>query len=241
MSSRLARALAYPYDRPNGSFVMSVARGVQPFDMADISERTPVIVAGSNAAPSRLADKYAADQEAFIPVQNGLLRDFSPVYSCHFSAYGSVPATMTHDPGGQSHIHVVWLTESQLAIMHQTESLGQNYRFALLEDIELSLDGGPVLERCAAYLSLKGALHKDGEPIRLAELDSGKSRFTALNQTEIQNYCRALLDPKKNLERFVMENIDDPAVRRDRIAQLRHYGDAVSCPKATTLAGQELK
>lgn len=214
---------------------MTIGEGVQPFEMTDAHDRVPVIVAGSNAAPSRLADKYTHCRQTEVPVQEALLRDYSPVYSCHFSAYGSVPATMAYDPGSHSRIHVVWLTAGQLTIMHETESLGRNYRYAMLEDITLTLEGGQILESCSAYLSLKGALLKDDRPVRLADFKTQESRFTALNQTDIQDYCRSILEPQKSLQQFVMENIDNPAVRRDRIAQLRHYGGVLSCPSARTV------
>ena len=232
---RLNRALAYPYERPAGSFLMTVNAGIQPFKMIDTHNRAPVIVAGSNAAPSRLADKYRDCRQAAIPVQDALLHDYSPVYSCHFSAYGSVHATMEYDPGSHSRIHVVWLTAEQLDLMHETESLGENYRYAMLEKITLVLAGGQKLENCSAYLSLKGALLKDGRPVRLAAFETQGSNFQSLSQTEIQNYCCSVLAPQKSLQQFMMENIDDAAMRRDRINQLRHYAGEPSCPSARTV------
>lgn len=234
---RFARALDYPYERPSRSFMICMKNGILPFQMPTADKRTPVIVAGSNAAPSRLLDKYDGGSQTVIPVQHARLRDYSAVYSCHFSAYGSVPATMEQDLGSESQIHVVWLTADQLTIMHETESLGQNYRFAMLENISLDLDGGQRLDSCAAYLSLRGALRKDGSPVRLAEFETSGSRFNALTQEDMQNFCRSVLTPDIPLRRFVMENIEDPAVRRDRIAQLRHYGGVPSCPSARTLIG----
>ncbi len=214
---------------------MTVRKGIQEFRPDATDSRHPVIVAGSNAAPSRLLAKYGGDLSASIPVQAAIIENYSAVYSSHFSTYGSVPATMEHDPGCQSHIHVVWLDGLQLEMMHETESLGTNYRYGLLEDLSLRLDDGQQLDSCAGYLSLRGPLRVNGRPTRLNDFISKNSTFLSNSQADMQEFCRSVLAPEKPLREFVLENIRDPVLRRDRMDQLRQYAGHPSCPAAKTI------
>ena len=216
-------AKRYPFDAPNGSylFVAGVARPLDDLDL--IADRMAVIASGSNGASGRLKQKFGTSpDQPPIPVTRARLDGFSAAYSAHFATYGSIPATLHHEPARTAEVAVTWLTPAQCEAMHATEAIGVNYGFYRLGGLELAhLHGGKSTE-AYAYLSLHGALHLDGEPARLADLP----------QPVVLERARALLAPALALDQFIAEIIDDPAIRDRRKAELRVHGRPIRYDRA---------
>jgi len=234
-----ARAKAYPFAPPTQSYVLVGDRSHAVVDASDeglatavregggdpgrlAEPRTPVIAWGSNASPTRLAEKFGdLGAAAVIPVLYAELRDFAVVHSAHLSAYGSVPATGQRAPGARSKVFVAMLTDAQLDRMHSTEAIGRNYGFYRLDGLRLAFEGGHVADTACAYLSLHGCLDVDGENVALAAVEAEGVPFRSLDQVAVLSLVRDRLAPGTRLDDFIHETVTDESLRARRIAILR--------------------
>lgn len=183
----LRRAREYPYRAPPHSYLYDAAAKNRwrplPSDPALLAGRTPVLAAGSNRAPERLAQKFGAlFPDARIPVTRAHLAGFDSVYCAHVTSYGAIPATLHPSPGTVVTLHVTWLDEAELLCMHETEQPGVNYHFVRMRGLDLALDDGSRVETAYAYLSVHGALLEEGAPIALAAIEARARRFAARDQ-----------------------------------------------------------
>jgi hypothetical protein len=192
-----------------------------------------VLAAGSNQSHEQLARKYAG-HEAFkgtvIPAWRGRLHGFDTVYAAKFTGYGSVPATFQHSPGAAVTVFVQWLTPGQLQRMHETEG---GYDYDRLTGIRIALDRGGALTEAFAYSSSTGCLAVDGSHVALAEIAAEGRRFRSMTQHEILVAMRDRLAPGTALETFIVENLDDPALRARRAAELVRTALPLGFPRET--------
>ncbi len=208
-------AKRYPFERPDGPYLF-VAGTTRPLDdLGLLADRLAVIASGSNGAPGRLKQKFGdSPDQPPIPVTRARLDGFSVAYSAHFAIYGSIPATLLHEPCRAAEVAITWLTRAQCEAMHATEAIGVNYGFYCLAGLDLAHHHGGTATEAHAYLSLHGALHLDGEPARLADLP----------QPAVLDRARALLAPTMALDPFIAEIIADPSIRERRKSALRAHG-----------------
>jgi hypothetical protein len=183
----LRRAREYPYATPPHSYLYDATSASRwrplPPDPALFAARTPVLAAGSNRAPERLAQKFEALLPgARIPVTHAHLTGFDSVYCAHVTSYGSIPATLHPSPGTTVALHVTWLDDEELLCMHETEQPGVNYRFARLTGLDLMLENGTRIETAYAYLSVHGALLDHGKPVALKAIAAHARRFASRDQ-----------------------------------------------------------
>jgi len=214
-------AMTYPFGAPKGSYLLCVdgprwLNGALP----DLTGRTPVLASGSNRSPERLLAKFSGFLNASIPVTAVEVAGADAVYSPHFSAYGAIPATLHPAPGAIVCLYATWLTETQLARMHETEALGQNYDFARLDGLEANLEDGTKMNRVHAYIGRRGALSVDGRPVALTAVQARGRTFPAMTQGQIQAHARDRLATNKGVRAFVGENIADADARRGRTERL---------------------
>ena len=233
----LALAKAYPFEAPGRSYLFRDGRaaaleGAAPETFAG---RTAVIAHGSNRAPEQLRRKYGTAAE--IPVTRAWLADHDVVYSAHVTRYGSVAADLRHAPGVRACVYLTWLTEAQLARMHETELGGENYRYGVLERIDLTLEAGPAggLIEAHVYLSARGCLAEAGRPRGLAAVESEGRRHGALAQEEALEAVRARHRAREALEDFILANVRDPARRTALIAEMRAQALPPSAPNFRAL------
>ena len=213
------RALAYPYDVPERSYVIHAGEvsdvGCDGC-LGDLSDRTPVLAVGSNQSPSALAWKFSLPEDGPVPVVRVRLKDFDSVYCAHFAGYGSVPATLHQAPGTTVTLFVNWLNAAQLARMHETEIRRGNYVYGHLDGVEMETEFGPKLTRIGMYLATFGALTLDGSPVALAEVKAEGRRHPALGQRDLLARLVARIAPDVSIEDFVQRNMDDEAERLRR-------------------------
>lgn len=165
---KLARALGYPFDIPEHSFVYENGE-VRAFeDASERDGRIPVIACGSNRAPKQIAWKYRAEENSKIPVERAWLADFDVVHVAHLTHYGSVAATLQHVGAMRVEVSINWLTEDQLTLMHETESIGSHYHYARLDKIDLDAEIGGRLDSAFAYATILGCLSVSGNLAGLA-------------------------------------------------------------------------
>lgn len=235
LEARIAQAKAYPFPRHDHCFLFQdgAALRLPPEAACDTAGRVPVLAAGSNQSHEQLARKYAG-REAFkgtvIPAWRGRLHDFDTVYAAKFTAYGSIPATFQHSPGAAVTVFVQWLTPAQLERMHETEG---GYDYDRLTGIRVSFDRGGELTEAFAYSSSTGCLSCDGDHVGIAEIAAEGRRFRAMTQHEILAAMRDRLAPGKALETFIVENLDDAALRAARAAELVKTALPLRFPRVT--------
>ena len=235
----VARAKAYPFAPPAQSYVLVGHRSVPLTDSSEealakavragggdpgrlAKPRTAVIAWGSNASPTRLAEKFGDFRaDAVIPVLRSELRDFAVVHSAHLSAYGSVPATGRRAPGARAKVFVALLTDAQLDRLHSTEAIGRNYGFYRLDGLRLAFEGGGESDAAHAYLSLHGCLDVDGDCVALAAVEAEAVPFRTLDQIAVLSLVRDRLAPGSPLDDFIHETVTDEGLRARRIAVLR--------------------
>ena len=228
----LALAKAYPFAAPGESYLFRDGAASALNDVAPevFAGRTAVLAHGSNRSPDQLRRKYGTAAE--IPVTRAWLGDHDVVYSAHVTQYGSIAADLRHAPGVRACVYVTWLTEVQLARMHETELGGENYRFGVLERIDLTLEMGPAegLRETHVYLSSRGVLAAEGRPQGLAAVESEGRRHGELPQHGALEDVRARHREHEPLDRFILANVRDPARRKGLIAEMRAHALPPSAP-----------
>lgn len=233
--ARLAHAKAYPFAAPDRSYLF-VDGATRPLDRhPDLAGRTPVIACGSNRAPAHLARKFAHHPNTVIPVERATLAEFDVVYSAHITRYGSIPATLIPSPGTRVALSLTWLDDRQLAVMHETEGPGENYDYVCLERLALVTEAGHALAAASVYRSRHGALLEGGAPVALAAFTAQGRRFRARDQVAVQRLVHdrlALGAAAGSLDRFILESIEDDALRRRRIDDLRADARPLAWPDA---------
>ena len=256
-AEKINRALAYPFDVPSHSYLyvggralplvaldeadlwsstVRVPRGertvaeLQPDQgggKARLSDLVPILASGSNASPRRLNEKFGVLDNAIIPVLYGRVDHLCPVYSAHITRYGSVSATLQWSEGASSKLCCLFLPPALLDTMHRSEFVGRNYGYFRLRNGAFQMEAGETVASPHAYLSLWGCLLLENRPVRLAALQSGKSPWQALSQTDVMARVRSLVVPEQSIDDFILSNIIDDALRLKRIRYLstHHAGD----------------
>jgi hypothetical protein len=168
----------YPYaritDRLLGDSVVTLPDGsrVRVGDLlADLEIRgrfdtsiRPVIGYGSNASPETLDRKFERRSfggHAVIPTIKGTLRDYDVVFSPHFVANGSMPATLVPARGTTTTVWVNWLNRAENARMNESEGAGSLYAVGKLKGVDLRMPG-PAVASPSVYIDCFGALTLDG-------------------------------------------------------------------------------
>ncbi|MGB0630679.1 MAG: hypothetical protein ACPGRZ_08290 [Alphaproteobacteria bacterium] len=222
MSDPVAHAKTYPFPVPGRSYVF---RNGKPVDMPaegfDRDGRTPVLAAGSNQSHEQLARKYSVlPGHVEIPVQKALLENFDSVYAAHLAGYGSVPSTFYPSVGTRVTTYILWLDDSQLNRMHETE---RNYTYDRLDTVTVEIDDdGEVLREAHAYTAKVGCLNYEGSPVALQEIDAQGRWLPAMTQPEILDVVRSRLAPGRDLDEFIRAHIEDEEIRHARTAALSH-------------------
>jgi hypothetical protein len=184
----LSRALDYPYATPDRSYLYRDGEAHElPGGGPDLSDRTPLLSYGANAAPEALARKLASLPGVELPVRRAELEGYDVVYSAHLSPYGAVPATLLESPGTVAPVFVLHPTAGQRALLTASEP---NYDLVEVNGI-------------AAYRSKHGCLELDGSPVALAAVHSAGRTLPELDEPAVLERVRAHLEPQLSLERFV--------------------------------------
>jgi hypothetical protein len=239
----LRLAKGYPYAAPVGSYfyrdgnseALTAEAAGAAVEAALKARRIPVIAHGSNRAPEQLHRKFGhlsgADSE--IPVTRAWLVDHDVVYSAHMTRYGSISSTLHEAPGTRVQIYVSWLSEAQLPRMHETEIGAGNYGYGRMTDIELTVEGGPVLREAFAYLSVHGCLADPGQaaaPLALAAVPAERRLHREVDQEGALGVLRAGHHPEDALDAMILANIRNVEQRRRLIEALQHAAVPWSVP-----------
>jgi len=240
----LDRALAYPYPRLPGSFVLvgetaylyaevgpdplrtgsllvnGKTVAVADFLPASDEPRVAVLAYGSNASPAQLRNKYRDAGPVVMPTLRAEISDLDVVYAPFIAYYGSVPATLAVAPGTRTEAWVQLLTESQLERMHASEARGVHYDYGRLTGPSAEIEGEYRPDALFAYWTCRGALADEGGPIPLASVPTVGRKRRGLSQIEVQAWTRDLLGAQEDLASFVRCGIESPEERARRTATL---------------------
>lgn len=176
--------------------------------------RTPVLCYASNTSAEALARKFAREHDdVVIPVVEGTLRDFDAVFSAHISSYGSIPATLQRSPKTELRVFMLTMTDHQLEIMHRSEG---PYEFVELDELELTLGGSAIRRSAHTYISKNGAVSINNSEMALSTLTAEHRRYSALTELEVLSWMRDELLPEAEIDQFILEQILDSGVRKQR-------------------------
>jgi hypothetical protein len=177
--------------------------------------RFPVLASGSNMSPERLAEKYPYLSEP-IAVVRARVQDFDSVYAAHVTSYSAIASTPFPSPGTVAHLAVLWLREQEILAMHETEALGNHYAYGRFDGIDIQLESGERLTSAFTYVTLRGALTRDGVPIPLAALSADNRRWPALDESAVLALVRDRLEPGTDLDDFIRASCEASALRLKR-------------------------
>ena len=231
--SEVDRAYKYPYDAPEGGFVLANGQLLHldqaQLDLLDedphngvLAGRTPVLSVGSNRAPVQLLRKFGPD--SFLPVTPARLHDCDITHAAILGYYAAVPCTAFPSSGTIVDLNVAWLDDGQLAQMHRTEGINVAYDFVLMETVEhqFTVRPGPVF----GYAARAGVLDcGDGEPGGLSAIPAHGRKFRTLTQDEANAKIRqlAMIDDKRSMKQFIVEMQANKSQRETVIERLRPH------------------
>ncbi|PCI78797.1 MAG: hypothetical protein COB20_06230 [SAR86 cluster bacterium] len=114
--------------------------------------------------------------------------------------------------------------------MHKTESVGKNYRYSRLDNLNLFCEEKGQIATAYCYVSLLGNLQDKGAPIAVAGIEATPPPPLQLDQTSIQEKVLAEIAPELSVTEFVFSNISNSQLRRDRVDLIKRNAKAFSYP-----------
>jgi hypothetical protein len=232
----IAQALAYPWARPLGSYLlkgdelealaaMSPQRREEILDRftAAGSGRLPVLSIGSNAAPETLRRKLAhftAAEDRAVLALTGHLHEFDVGVAAQPTMYGSMPATLFPSPGTAVRATILWVTPAQFTQLAWSEI---TYRLGSLRarfDVDETAAG---FEEVLVFVSRFGAFCPDGEPVALAAIPASGRTAPELSQEQLlDRVAKLALGPGADAEALVRAIFQDPGQVAPKIAATVH-------------------
>jgi hypothetical protein len=222
-------ALLYPWERPDGSFLLRgdeirLVEEMEPGERREVvssfaRDRYPLVTFGANGAPSRLQVRFAGfedPEDRAALVLTGALHGVDVGAQASPTAFGSVPGALFASPGTAVRAAVLWLTPLQLATLTFAE-LG--YRLGRLDRARFEMDeAGVDVEHLFAYISRVGALRIDGEPVALAAIPATGRTVRAMTQEQLLDWMAALaLGPPARAADVVRMCFEDMPAMLERI------------------------
>ena len=203
--------------------VRAVAVAVER-QVIEIEHAVALIAAGSNGSAVQLARKWRQRRSAPpILIAPARISGAVSVYSAHLARYGSVPATMhrpvgapregAHRDAATADLPVLFLPAEELGHMNATEALGVNYVLAAPDGVTAEI--GPVsVAGPLAYVSKRGALALDGDPVLLPETGGHTTGYRPAGQREMIARVQRHAGDEGLLEDFIARIIADEAARK---------------------------
>jgi hypothetical protein len=232
----IAQAVAYPWARPLGSYLLLddelEALEAMPADRREHTldrftaagkERLPVLSIGSNAAPEALRRKlahFSAAEDRTVLALTGRLHDFDVGVAAQPTMYGSLPATLFPSPGTAVVTTLLWVTPAQFTQLAWSEI---TYRLGKLRTRFEVKETTAAFDEVLVFVSRFGVFCPGGEPVALAAIPA--SSRTAPERTEEQLLDAAAnlaLGPGASAASLVRAIFEDPAATVARIAATVH-------------------
>ncbi len=201
--------LAYPGDRPSGSYLYYDGQGyelvaasslaafrvldadrqvplddfLRAHDSAGIADRHPVLAVGSNGCPGRLAEKFGLGRGTGIPVLVGEAADTTSVYSRRLTDYGAFPATYLRQVGATARLAVTLLDAEQLRVMDGSEHLGSAYSRVPVP-LPFRVSRGPTIEGVTSYMDTRLLAYRQA-PVLLSAFEHSGIDWPTMSQSQV--------------------------------------------------------
>jgi hypothetical protein len=232
----LARAVGYPWERPQGSYLLEDGR-VRLLEELAAAERElvmerfasgsdgrlPVLSIGSNAAPEvleRKFDHFAAPEDRAVLALSGHLHDFDVGAAAQPTLYGAMPATLFPSSGTAVATALLWVTPTQFTQLAWTEL---SYRLGRLRTRFEVKETRAGFDEVLVFVSRFGAFCVDGKPVALAAVPANGRTAAALTQEELLDAVAALaLGPEMGAEALVRAVFEDTGGLLPKIAATVH-------------------
>ena len=224
--------LDYPYDVPSHSFVWRAGESTPlpsaaSFDGLTLG-RHAVLAIGSNAAPTRLTEKFRdtqfmhpASPDGSIPVLTATVDDVDVVYGAHVAKSGPIPATLIDTPGACAHVFISWLTDMQLEHMDRTEGVGSSYQHGRMRRAWCH---GYEMVGALSYVTVTGAAVLGGRPLGLASICALGSPWPRGTQTQAWDLLAADMHRDTDGKTFCSRVHGSSDLRREVKNHLRSTG-----------------
>jgi len=186
--------------------------------------RAAFLASGSNAAPAQLKRKFTDRCSGALLTFPLWVQDHIPVFSAHFSHYGSITATLLAYQGFRARLFVNLLDPQQVQIMHQTEG---NYTVQSLPSGLTQNDDGETSPEfwLHYYESQSGPLSVAGRgPSLCGPFQVEPEGLQRHSEQDLLEKARRTFCPEKDLEAFIALLLADPQARRDFERHLRREG-----------------
>jgi hypothetical protein len=224
-AASIEHALAYPWERPPGSYLLtdagvellvdlSAAERQRVLDrfVSDAGGRSPLLAIGSNAAPGTLERKFAhfpEEDDRAVLALTGRLHDFDVGAAAQPALYGSMPATLFPSPGTAVCATVLWVTPNQFTQLTWSEL---SYRLGRLRTRFEVDDGGAGFDEILVFVSRFGAFCVGERPVALAAVPASGRTAEALTQEQLLDAAAALaIGPEARAEALVRTVFEDMA------------------------------
>jgi len=236
-TAALALAVGYPWERPPGSYLLSVAgieslgamsaterdRTVERFSSPD-SGRSPLLAIGSNAAPEALERKFAHfpdEEDRTVLALTGRLHDFDVGVAPQPAVYGSMPATLFPSPGTAVCTTILWVTPTQFTQLTWSEL---SYRLGRLRTRFEMDDDGVGFDEVLVFISRFGTFCVDDQPAALAAIPASDRTAAALTQEQLLDAAAALaIGPEATAETLVRAIFEELGQIAPKIAATVHH------------------
>jgi hypothetical protein len=232
----IAQALAYPWRRPLGSYLLGgdgleALEAIGPerrdgildsFTGAD-SGRLPVLAIGSNAAPGTLERKFAhfdAEADRAVLALTSRLREFDVGVAAQPTMYGSLPATLFPSPGTAVSATILWVTPAQFTQLTWSELTYRLGRLRARFEVE---ETATEFDEVLVFVSRFGAFSPDGEPVALAAIPAEGRSAPELSEEALLDRAAALaLGAEADAATLIQAIFERPAETAERIAASVH-------------------
>jgi hypothetical protein len=229
----IARAIAYPWARPLGSYLVAgeeleMLEAMSPERREDVldrltaagGDRLPVLSIGSNAAPETLRRKFAhftAAADRTVLALTGRLHDFDVGVAAQPTMYGSMPATLFPSAGTAVAATLLWVTPAQFTQLAWSEI---TYRLGRLRTGFAVEETAAVFDEVLVFVSRFGAFCPDGEPAALAAIPASGRSAPELSQGQLLDLAAQLaIGPEARAETLIRAIFEDPGQVLPRLAK----------------------
>ena len=250
----LARALAYPWARPTGSFLIDSGE-VTPLDelpehgrsslrerFATDPARHPLLAIGANGSPEALELKFAhftGLEDRTVLVLTGRLQDFDVGAVAHPPILGPIPATLFPSPGTAVRTALLWVTAAQFTQLAWSEI---SYRLGTLRT-RFEVDGADArYEEVLVFVSRFGSFRIGNGPVALAAIPAERRTAASMEQEAVLDAAAALiLGDGADAEALVRAALADPAaVRESALGTVRRQAVPFVSDRWTPYRGEDL-
>lgn len=176
---RLAWGRGYPFVRAPRQVVLHRGRVVPGGGLRGDRPRYSLLAIGSNAAPERLAAKFAGVDDDPVRLTPAVLHDHDVAALPYPVTYGAFPAGLVASPGTRVDVAVLDVTPAQLSWLVFSEF---GYHFGALDGCRVDVADGRRLSRALVFVQRVGLFAVDGAPVALVAVPAADRTLAAMSQ-----------------------------------------------------------